>query len=65
MCDQVRHFPIISGGTENLTLGDLFDKTPQGGISKVTLEEKVFETWYNCRTVLIGDGKSGQMCIHC
>ncbi|KAF9086997.1 hypothetical protein BGX23_008428, partial [Mortierella sp. AD031] len=55
MCDEVRHFPIISGGDKPLTLGDLFDKTPQGDISKVMLEEKVFETWHDSRTVLLGD----------
>ncbi|KAF9084624.1 hypothetical protein BGX23_010351 [Mortierella sp. AD031] len=55
MCDEIRHFPIISGGDKSLTLGDLFDWTPQECISKVMLEEKVFETWYDCRTVLLGD----------
>ncbi|KAF9083755.1 hypothetical protein BGX29_002911 [Mortierella sp. GBA35] len=55
MCDEVRSFPIISGGDKPLTLGDLFDWTPQELISKVMLEEKVFETWYDCRTVLLGD----------
>ncbi|KAG0207755.1 hypothetical protein BGX33_006649 [Mortierella sp. NVP41] len=55
MCDEVRDFPIISGGDKPLTLGDLFDWTPQECISKVMLEEKVFETWYDCRTVLLGD----------
>ncbi|KAG0366221.1 hypothetical protein BGZ54_005655 [Gamsiella multidivaricata] len=37
-------------------LGDLFDNTPKEAISKVVLEEKVFETWKHGRTVLIGDG---------
>ncbi|KAF9087144.1 hypothetical protein BGX29_001006 [Mortierella sp. GBA35] len=55
MCDEIRHFPINSGGDKPLSLGDLFDWTPQECISKVMLEEKVFETWYNCRTVLLGD----------
>ena len=58
MVDEVHHFPIISGGNENLTLGDLIKRTPQDCISKVMLEEKVFETWYDCRTVLLGDGKA-------
>ncbi|KAK3847909.1 MAG: hypothetical protein J3R72DRAFT_138366 [Linnemannia gamsii] len=58
MCDDVRHFPIISGGgvsDRKLTLGDLFDVAPKEYMSKVMLEEKVFKTWYDCRTVLIGD----------
>ncbi|KAI1304585.1 hypothetical protein EDD11_005080 [Mortierella claussenii] len=37
-------------------LKDLFENTPKEGISKVVLEEKVFETWKHGRTVLIGDG---------
>ncbi|ORZ06152.1 hypothetical protein BCR41DRAFT_171909 [Lobosporangium transversale] len=49
MCDRVRHFPCPYGGT----LGDIIDKTPN--ISKVILEDKYFSTWYNGRTVLIGD----------
>ncbi|KAF9345398.1 hypothetical protein BGX26_003166 [Mortierella sp. AD094] len=34
---------------------DLVDVTPEEEISKVFLEEKLFETWYYGRTVLIGD----------
>ncbi|KAF9345400.1 hypothetical protein BGX26_003168 [Mortierella sp. AD094] len=34
---------------------DLVDATPEEEISKVFLEEKLFETWYHGRTVLIGD----------
>ncbi|KAF9336617.1 hypothetical protein BGZ91_009926 [Linnemannia elongata] len=55
MCDQVRDFPIVSGGTTPLTMGHLINWTPKEFISKVMLEEKVFETWHDCRTVLIGD----------
>ncbi|KAG0205528.1 hypothetical protein BGX28_002827 [Mortierella sp. GBA30] len=36
-------------------LGDLFDATPKDNISKVVLEEKIYETWSHGRTVLIGD----------
>ncbi|KAF9087352.1 hypothetical protein BGX23_008187 [Mortierella sp. AD031] len=54
ICDETRGFSLpISDGT--LTMGDLYDKTPQDLISKVILEEKVFETWYSGRTVLLGD----------
>lgn len=56
MCNEVRDFPI-PGGNGTLTLGDLIDNTPKSQISKVMLEEKVFDTWYGARTVLIGDGK--------
>ncbi|KAF9107381.1 hypothetical protein BGX27_008773 [Mortierella sp. AM989] len=34
---------------------DLIELTPKDEISKVFLEEKLFETWHNGRTVLIGD----------
>ncbi|KAF9563168.1 hypothetical protein EC968_004976 [Mortierella alpina] len=54
MCNDVRGFPI-PGGNGTLTLGDLIDNTPKSQISKVMLEEKVFDTWYGTRTVLIGD----------
>ncbi|KAG0045921.1 hypothetical protein BGZ83_008855 [Gryganskiella cystojenkinii] len=39
-----------------LTLSDIIDKTPKDGISKVFLDEKLFETWFHGRTVLVGDG---------
>ncbi|KAF9127868.1 hypothetical protein BGW39_005504 [Mortierella sp. 14UC] len=55
MCDKVRDFPIISGSERTWTIGDLIDSTPKELISKVLLEEKVFDTWYKCRTVLVGD----------
>lgn len=57
MCDETRDLKTpIRDGDGFLTLGDLYDRTPQDLISKVMLEEKVFETWYHGRTVLIGDG---------
>ncbi|KAK3805681.1 MAG: hypothetical protein JOS17DRAFT_615596 [Linnemannia elongata] len=55
MCEQVKDFPIVCGGDKKLTLGDLFEWSDKGQISKVMLEEKVFTTWYGSRTVLIGD----------
>lgn len=56
MCNEVKDFPIRGGINNNLTIGDLINRTPRELISKVMLEEKVFETWYSGRTVLIGDG---------
>ncbi|KAF8951052.1 hypothetical protein BGZ52_000564 [Haplosporangium bisporale] len=58
MCKQVRHFKV-PGDKEGqiLTMGDLIDRTPKDLISKVVLEEKVFETWFNGRTVLLGDDR--------
>ncbi|KAF9585754.1 hypothetical protein BGW38_000878 [Lunasporangiospora selenospora] len=50
LCKQVRDFEF-----PGLTLGELIDQTPKEHISKVMLEEKMFETWYSGRTVLIGD----------
>lgn len=57
MAEQVRDFPVVSGGDKKLTFGDLIDWTPKEFMSKAMQEEKVFKTWYDCRTVLIGDGK--------
>ncbi|KAG0010618.1 hypothetical protein BGZ80_001316, partial [Entomortierella chlamydospora] len=50
--DRYRDFPSPVGGT----MGDLFDDTPKHLISKVFIEEKMFKTCYNSRSVLIGDG---------
>lgn len=55
MCAEVRDFPIISGGDKITTVGDLIDLTPKDLISKVMLEEKVFETWHHKRIALMGD----------
>ncbi|KAF9951602.1 hypothetical protein BGZ72_006916 [Mortierella alpina] len=52
MCKQVRDFPVPRNG---MTLGDLIDNTPKEYISKVMLEEKLFDTWYGGRMVLMGD----------
>ncbi|KAF9998229.1 hypothetical protein BGZ79_008094 [Entomortierella chlamydospora] len=49
--DRYRDFPSPVGGT----MGDLFDDTPKHLISKVFIEEKMFKTCYNSRSVLIGD----------
>ncbi|KAK5810292.1 hypothetical protein F5H01DRAFT_38749 [Linnemannia elongata] len=54
MCREVQHFPI-PGGNGKLTLADLIVNTPRDQIAKVTLEEKVFESWYGGRTVLLGN----------
>ncbi|KAF9996883.1 hypothetical protein BGZ80_010356 [Entomortierella chlamydospora] len=72
MCNDVRDFPIV-GGDGTLTLGDMIDNTPMDRISKVALEEKVFNKWYHGRTVLMGDachkvhpasGRGAQLAIH-
>ncbi|KAF9287797.1 hypothetical protein BGZ68_001268 [Mortierella alpina] len=52
MIEDIRNFPSHFGGV----IGDLIDATPNEMISRVYLEEKLFETWYHGRTVLIGDG---------
>lgn len=51
MIKEVRDFQVPIGGT----LGDLIDATPKDAISRVFLEDKIFETWNHGRTVLIGD----------
>ncbi|KAF9347777.1 hypothetical protein BGX26_000760 [Mortierella sp. AD094] len=50
--ERYRDFPCPVGGT----MGELFDATPKHLTSKVFLEEKMFKTCYNSRSVLIGDG---------
>ena len=57
MSNEVRDFPVPIGGDKVKTIGDLIDRTPADLISKVVLEEKIFQTWYSGRTVLIGDGE--------
>ncbi|KAG0309248.1 hypothetical protein BGZ97_013126, partial [Linnemannia gamsii] len=54
MIEKTRDFPI-SFGDGKRTLGDLYDQTPIELISKVMLEEKIFETWSSGRVVLLGD----------
>ncbi|KAF9333061.1 hypothetical protein BG006_004049 [Podila minutissima] len=56
MCEQVRHLQVpIPRNDRNMTVGDLIDMSPKDSISKVVLEEKVFDTWFGGRTVLLGD----------
>ncbi|KAF9132821.1 hypothetical protein BGX30_012516 [Mortierella sp. GBA39] len=57
LIEIVRDFPVTFGGK----LGEIIDSTPKNGISKVMLEEKLFETWYHGSIVLIGDGAMSAM----
>jgi hypothetical protein len=57
MCDETKDIPIVLGNGK-MTLADIFDCTPMDRTSLVMLEEKLFQTWYHGRTVLLGDGKS-------
>ncbi|KAF9425974.1 hypothetical protein BGZ94_007066, partial [Podila epigama] len=54
MCKEIGHLPV-PGGHGKLIMKDLIDLTPKNLISKVMLEEKLFDTWYHRRTVLLGD----------
>ncbi|KAG0029854.1 hypothetical protein BGZ81_003344 [Podila clonocystis] len=57
---EVRPFKVPGGKDGKvLTLGDYLDKTPTEFLSKVMLEEIVFDTWFNGRAVLLGDGALG------
>src|SRR5690554_1253594 len=56
MCNVVREFSITFG--KNLTLGDLIDETPKDLISKMMMDEKVYETWFGGRIALLGDGNN-------
>ncbi|KAG0325425.1 hypothetical protein BG004_003224 [Podila humilis] len=64
MCNQVRHLMIPYGKDENLTLGHLIDLTPKNLISKVMLEEIVFETWSGGRTLSPNAGQGAVSAIH-
>ncbi|KAF9373854.1 hypothetical protein CPB97_000273 [Podila verticillata] len=46
---------VYHGATPYGHLGDLIDQTPKDKISRVFLEDKLFETWNSGRVVLIGD----------
>ncbi|KAF9278110.1 hypothetical protein BGZ68_008769 [Mortierella alpina] len=50
MIEEISNFKTPYG-----VLGDLIQNTPSERISKVALEDKMFETWHYGRTVLIGD----------
>lgn len=52
MLDEIYNFPIKNGGV----LGDLIDATDKDLISKVYIEEKLFQTWNHGRIALMGDG---------
>ncbi|KAG0340336.1 hypothetical protein BG004_006466 [Podila humilis] len=51
LIEQVRHYPVKNGGT----LGEIIDATESDLVSKVFIEEKLFQTWNHGRTVLMGD----------
>lgn len=51
MIAEVKDFLTPFGGT----MGELIAATPRDKISRVFLEDKLFETWHAGRTVLIGD----------
>jgi hypothetical protein len=51
--EKLKNYPCPMGGT----MGEIFDATPEEHISRVFIEEKLFETWHHGRAVLIGDGK--------
>ncbi|KAF9111378.1 hypothetical protein BGX27_005017 [Mortierella sp. AM989] len=51
MINEIRNFKVPLG----CTMGDLIDATPKDGISRVYLEDKIFETWNHKRVVLLGD----------
>ncbi|KAG0277548.1 hypothetical protein BGZ95_005750 [Linnemannia exigua] len=57
LIEQVKDFPITFGGT----LGDMISATPKERVSKVMLEEKLFDTWHYGSVVLIGDGAMNAM----
>ncbi|KAG0301267.1 hypothetical protein BGZ97_002853 [Linnemannia gamsii] len=55
MYDETRDLPVQLNDGKKRLIGELYDRTPKELISKIALDEKVFDTWYSGRTVLIGD----------
>ncbi|KAG0200073.1 hypothetical protein BGX28_006764 [Mortierella sp. GBA30] len=49
--EECRSFELPMGGT----LGNFIDATPRETISKVNIDETLFDTWHHGRTILIGD----------
>ncbi|KAF9428396.1 hypothetical protein BGZ94_002536 [Podila epigama] len=56
MCHEVRGLKV-PGGREGfeLTIGDFIENTPKQCLGKTTLEDIVYDTWHDGRTVLLGD----------
>ncbi|KAG0341477.1 hypothetical protein BG004_006018 [Podila humilis] len=56
MAKEIGDFKVPGGrdGVQ-LTLADYLDKTPERHLTKVVLEEILFEKWYHKRAVLVGD----------
>lgn len=53
MIKDVKDFLIPFSNTS--TMGDLINATPAENISRVFLEDKLFDSWHHGRVVLIGD----------
>ncbi|KFH66085.1 hypothetical protein MVEG_08186 [Podila verticillata NRRL 6337] len=65
MCRLVRHFKVPGGKDGRiLTMGDLIDRTPKELISKVMLEEKLFDTWNYGRTLSPAGGAGALTAMH-
>lgn len=56
---EVRPFRLPAGKDGKVrTLGEYVDRTPKHLMSKVMHDEIIFDTWYDGRAVLMGDGKT-------
>lgn len=53
---------LVARMEKELTLAEFVDKTPTRLMSKVMLEEIVFDTWHGGCTILLGDGKCACFC---
>ncbi|KAG0351205.1 hypothetical protein BG005_009321 [Podila minutissima] len=62
---EVRPFKVPGGKDgRQLTLGEYIDQTPRQQMSKVMLEEIVFDTWYGGRTMSPAGGAGAVTAIH-
>ncbi|KAG0339385.1 hypothetical protein BG000_002246 [Podila horticola] len=65
MTREVRNFKLPSKNGRALIMGHYIDRTSRDAISKVMLEEIVFDTWFGGRAVLLGDDESsGRHAMH-
>jgi len=55
--DSIMHKVYDKKTAIGCTVRDLINATPKESLSKIFLEEKLFETWCHGRVVLLGDGK--------
>ncbi|KAF9427723.1 hypothetical protein BGZ94_004325 [Podila epigama] len=53
---ELNDFMVLGGHSGRVTtLGDYIEKTSKNSVTKIALGDRVFDSWYHGRTVLLGD----------